>query len=108
MLFKFILSAVYERRTSCSKFNNKISRFGKVRVDTTVDSFGLGAPIPGRPYNFEGLETPQFQVQSNLSGNRALAMCLPGRDVEESSYINQHNTQPADSVLEVIKLLVLV
>lgn len=80
------------------KFNNKISRFGKVRVDTTVDSFGLGAPIPGRPYNFEGLETPQFQVQSNLSGNRALAMCLPGRDVEESSYINQHNTQPADSV----------
>ncbi len=87
------------------KFNNRISRFGKVRVDSTVDSFGLGAPIPGRPASYKGVETPQFQVQSNLSGNRALSMCLPGRDVEKTSFINQHNTQLNNPSFEGDKVL---
>ena len=87
------------------KFNNRISRFGKVRVDSTVDSFGIGAPIPGRPLAYKGLETPQFQVQSTLSGNRALSMCLPGRDVEKTSFLNQHNTQLNNPSFEGDKVL---
>lgn len=81
--------------TAAAKFNNRIVRFGKVRTDTTVDTFGLAALIPGRPFAWNAVETPRAETLKNLNTNRALAMCIPGRDVEASTFQAQNNQAPA-------------
>jgi hypothetical protein len=81
--------------TSAPKFNNRIVRYGKVRTDSTVDSFGLGALIPGRPFAYQGEETPTGTTLKNLSANKSLAMCLPGRNVEISNFLDQNKTIPS-------------
>lgn len=77
-----------------AKFNNRIVRFGKVRTDSTVDTFGLAALIPGRPMAWNGIETPRPETLKNLNTNRALAMCVPGRDVEQTSFLKQNTAIP--------------
>lgn len=79
------------------KFNNRIVRYGKVRTDSTVDSFGLGAMVPGRPYAFNGVETVRAETLRNLNSNRALAMCIPGRDIEQDSFLEQNRVAPAEN-----------
>lgn len=79
------------------KFNNRINRYGKVRTDSTVDSFGLGALIPGRPYAYNGVESVKVETLKNLNSNRAMAMCIPGRDIEQDSFLEQNRTAPAEN-----------
>ncbi|AUN98117.1 hypothetical protein DOM21_10680 [Bacteriovorax stolpii] len=77
-----------------AKFNNRIARYGKVRTDSTVDSFGLAALIPGRPYSFNGVETVRAETLKNLNVNKAMAMCIPGRDVDQTSFLEQNRVAP--------------
>jgi hypothetical protein len=77
-----------------SKFNNRIARFGKVRTDPTSDSFGLGAKVPGRPMEFNAEEQIRSETQKNLGSNRVAAICIPGRDPEQTTFINQNTTAP--------------
>ncbi len=79
------------------KFNNRIARYGKVRTDSTADSFGLGALVPGRPYSFNGVETVRAETLKNLNVNKALAMCVPGRDIDQGSFLEQHRVAPTGS-----------
>lgn len=79
---------------SAAKFNNRIVRYGKVRTDSTVDTFGLAALIPGRPMAWNGVEAARPETLKNLNTNRALAMCVPGRDVEQTTFLKQNTAIP--------------
>lgn len=80
-----------------AKFNNRIARYGKVRTDSTVDTFGLGALVPGRPYAFNGVEQVRSETLKNLNINKAMAMCIPGRDVDQTNFLDQNRTAPTGS-----------
>lgn len=79
---------------SNAKFNNRIVRYGKVRTDSTVDSFGLAALIPGRPYAWNPIETPRAETLKNLNANKAAALCLPGRDLDQDTFAEQNTFTP--------------
>jgi hypothetical protein len=79
-----------------NKFNNRIARYGKVKTDSTVDSFGYGARIPGRPYTYQGLEAVRSETLKNLNGNKSLAVCLPGKDPNQNTFVAQNTTAPTD------------
>lgn len=83
--------------TGAQAFNNRIVRYGKVRSDNTVDTFGLGALIPGRPFAWNAGELPRPETLKNLNTNKALSMCLPGRDIEMTSFLDQQKTTPTTS-----------
>lgn len=87
--------AISTNGVSSAKFNNRIVRYGKVRTDNTVDTFGLAALIPGRPFAWNAVETPRAETLKNLNTNKALAMCVPGRDVEQQSFLEQNRAVPA-------------
>lgn len=82
--------------TSVNKFNNRIARFGKVKTDTTIDSFGFGARFPGRPYNYQGAEAVRTEALKNLNGNKALSMCIPGKEPTVDSFVGQNTTAPTN------------
>lgn len=77
-----------------AKFNNRIVRYGKVRTDSTVDSFGLASLIPGRPYAWNPVETPRAETLKNLNANKVVALCLPGRDLDLDSFAQQNSAPP--------------
>ena len=79
---------------SNAKFNNRIVRYGKVRTDSTLDSFGLAAPVPGRPYAWNPVETPRAETLKNLNANRSNALCLPGRDLDQDTFLEQNSLVP--------------
>ncbi len=79
---------------SSARFNNRIARFANTPLaqnliyDTNkMDTFGLGARILGRPFNFYGAETPNSTVISQLQISPSLtgAICVPGKEVSTSS-----------------------
>lgn len=75
-------------------FNNRLNRYGKVVTDATRDSFGLGAPTALRPFKFNGDEQIRSETLHNFAGNKALAMCIPGRDVETQTFVGQNQSIP--------------
>ncbi|MBY0412915.1 MAG: hypothetical protein K2Q18_02055 [Bdellovibrionales bacterium] len=80
--------------TLSPNFNNRIARYGKVKSDSTVDTFGLGSIIPGRPLKYQGQEPVRATTVKNLNVNKITAMCLPGRDVEKTNYLDQNMIAP--------------
>lgn len=91
-----------------SKFNNKIARFGKsVKAQNAsddvaeedLDTIGLGARLIGRPYAWIGTDTIPVDAQTNLSQNEVSAMCIPGRDNNDDSFISNHSTKPTNEAL---------
>lgn len=75
-------------------FNNKIARYGKVRSDSTSDSFGFGAKIAGRPMEYNASETMRSETLRNFNSNKISAMCIPGRTPESNTFISQNMTTP--------------
>lgn len=82
-----------------AKFNNRIVRYGKVKVDSTIDSFGYGVRFPGRPFNYNASESVRSETLRNLNGNKALAMCVPGRDVNADTFVLQNTNTPTTNSL---------
>lgn len=80
--------------TGAAVFNNRIARYGKVRTDNTVDTFGLASLVPGRPFAWNAEELPRPETLQNLNMNRAMSMCLPGRDIEKTTFLEQNMTAP--------------
>lgn len=78
-------STTYCENLTSSKFNTKISRYGRslasINADTasTTDLFGLGAKIPTRPLNFHGTDTVDSGVQSQFTSNLLTSICIPGK-----------------------------
>ncbi len=88
---------------SVQLFNNKISRFGKsVKVQNAnddveeddLDTIGLGSRILGRPYAWRGTDIIPVAAHSNLNTNKINALCIPGRDNNGGSVLNNHSTPP--------------
>jgi len=92
---------------STSKFNNRITRYGKSALmqnasedvsDDEEHTFGLSTRVIGRPYNYIGDETIESSsVISNLTHNNVEGICLPGKDLSQSTYEDQNSSEP-DSV----------
>lgn len=78
-----------------SKFNNRIARYGKVRTDSTSDSFGLGTKVPGRPMEFNAIEQMRSETAKNFNSNKIAGICIPGRSPESSTFVSQNSTIPA-------------
>jgi hypothetical protein len=82
-----------ENGDSAARFNNRIVRFGRVPTDTSaLDTFGLGALVAGRPFAYNGVETPRATTVRNLNSNKIQGMCLPGRDITKDSYLEQNRS----------------
>lgn len=77
-----------------ANFNNRISRYGKVITDSTKDTFGLGAPVPLRPFSFNGEEEIRTEAIHNLNANKAVAMCIPGKMPEKDTFTDLNKTEP--------------
>jgi len=75
-------------------FNNRIARFGKVRTDSSSDSFGLGTKIAGRPMEFNASETLRSETARNINSNKVAGLCIPGRNPELDSFISQNTNIP--------------
>ena len=94
-----------------SRFNSKINRYGlsvqykNAKLGTNDHTFGLGAPIIGRPLLYNGEELPIFAMGvdssagSNFSTNNVTAICIPGRDVSSGNQtiMGQHQAVPDTS-----------
>ncbi len=76
------------------KFNNRLNRYGKVVADSTRDTFGVGTPVTMRPFKYNGDEQITTGALHNLSATKALAMCIPGKNVDALSFQAQNNTAP--------------
>ncbi len=91
--------SLYSNSALTAKFNNRISRYGKVRSDPDSDSYGLGTKVPGRPMEYNAVETIRSETARNLNSNKIAGLCIPGRDPESTSFINQNTNQPANEFL---------
>ncbi|MFA6238721.1 MAG: hypothetical protein WC635_15405 [Bacteriovorax sp.] len=78
-----------------SKFNNRIARYGKVRTDSSSDSFGLGAKVPGRPMEFNAIEQMRSETARNFNSNKIAGLCIPGRTPESNTFVGQNSTIPS-------------
>jgi hypothetical protein len=76
-----------------NSFNNRIARFGKVKLDIAVDSVGFGARTPLRPLDYQGQETIRTEALKNLNSNRVTGVCKPGRN-PEVAIASQNATSP--------------
>jgi hypothetical protein len=89
--------------SATKRFNNKIARFAaSVNVqnssskvsESELDTFGLGVRSIGRPYAFNGGDSIPPEVSNNLSDNKAVALCIPGRDPDSSTMESSNFTVP--------------
>lgn len=85
------------------KFNNSINRYGNSILvrntdpDATVQvpSFGLQAPIIGRPKDYVGTEVANLLARGNLSANNVQGVCLPGK-----AQSNNHATKTYEDLMD--------
>ncbi len=80
-----------ELLTTSGKFNNRISRYAKTPVNqnasanvlTQTDTFGIGARILGRPFEYNGTSDADVdstgQLPTQLATNFVDAICIPGK-----------------------------
>lgn len=85
---------------STNNFNTKIARFAQTPLNQNnessitekTDRFGLGARIIGRPYRLYGTESVPSDARSQLTSNNVDAICIPGKDPDNTTTVNQANT----------------
>ena len=80
-------------------FNNRIVRYGKIETDDSFDHFGLGTKVPGRPWDYNPVETIRSEASKNLNYNKVSGVCMPGRSPEASSLALQNSTTPSSEYL---------
>ncbi len=88
-------------------FNNKISRWGKsvstknATNNTSENSFGMGAKIIGRPFEYGGTQEVDSDVMAQFSSNNFDSICIPGRYPGSwgLSLIQQHSYRPSSMYL---------
>lgn len=96
---------------SKSEFNTSISRFADTAanqniqsfITTKTDRFGLATRILGRPQKYYGDQTPPSSVKLHLNQNNIDSICVPGKDIENISTMQDLNflsttTKQADKI----------
>ncbi|MBT4791389.1 MAG: hypothetical protein HON90_07445, partial [Halobacteriovoraceae bacterium] len=85
--------------TNQSLFNTKITRYADSPANQNIqsfiinktDTFGLAARNLGRPYEYHGNQTVPTDVRLQLSQNNINAVCIPGKDIQNISSLEQGN-----------------
>jgi hypothetical protein len=83
------------------KFNTKIARYGdspnnqnnKSYVTPKTDTFGLSTRFLGRPLKYYGDEEVPTAVKDQFDLTGVDAICIPGKDVENVTMIEELNSQ---------------
>jgi hypothetical protein len=97
-----------------SEFNTKIARYaespGSQNIQTFIsdktDTFGLGARILGRPFNYFGNEGVTSNLRVHFNALNVDGLCVPGKDIdnvntlEEMNFINT-TTRQADKITNI-------
>ncbi|MBT3235600.1 MAG: hypothetical protein HN353_06600 [Bdellovibrionales bacterium] len=92
--------------SGASKFNRRISRYGKSIAeqnasnevsDSSLSTFGKGIRLIGRPYSYNGNEEIVATVQSTLTNNSIDAICIPGRNSTDTNAIGTNHFATATS-----------
>lgn len=94
--------------SSTNRFNNRIARFASspltqnlaTAASTPSDIAGLGARILGRPFDYYGTQVPPTGSTTNLSTNLVNAICVPGKDIVNSTRVFQLNSRSPSSRVE--------
>lgn len=98
-----------------SKFNTRIARIAsnpknqnlKSFITEKSDTFGLTARILGRPLKFLGDEAVPEVVKTQLQSTNVKSICIPGKDPERASRIEDLNhdvsNRKADNILNIGK-----
>lgn len=84
------------------KFNTRIARYANSLVNQNnstfvtdkTDTFGFGARILGRPYDFYGTQTTPAGVKTQLQTNNAHYMCVPGKTTLPSDVASLNDAAP--------------
>lgn len=106
-------SLMDDSESAVEKFNRRIARFarsaGSQNNDETVvenagitDTFGLGARLIGRPFNYFGNEPATDEVIEHFSSLGVTSVCIPGKDTSASDFSSQHSSEAeaiADKIL---------
>lgn len=93
----------YCESLSTANFNTKIARYGSSAATQNNqsyitndigfgDTFGLGTRVLGRPFDFYGSNSTPTDVLSQLTSLNVNALCIPGKDVEGSSSLQELNS----------------
>lgn len=85
--------------TTASKFNDRIARFGNTPLAQNTagvslqnsDIVGHGARILGRPYDYYGTGPVPTAAKPGLVANNVSAVCIPGRDLNNSTTVYDLN-----------------
>lgn len=86
----------YSNGSANAKFNNRVNRKAKVYNPAGVDTFGLAAKNPMRPYSFNATETPNLTALNSLLINNAQGMCVPGQNIDAPTFVQQNSEAPTD------------
>jgi hypothetical protein len=97
-----------------SEFNTKIARYAESPASQNIqtfitdkaDTFGLGARILGRPFNYYGSEGLSSPLRVHFSSLNVEGLCVPGKDIDSVSTLEEMNffnttTREADKITNV-------
>ncbi len=84
------------------KFNDRIARFANTPLAQNSDSdiVGLGARILGRPFDYYGVQKMQLNAFTSLEDNNVNGVCIPGKDIANSTRVFQLNQRSPTSRIE--------
>ena len=77
-------------------------------ITEKTDTFGLGARLLGRPFDFLGDTSAPTAVRTQLASNKVDSLCVPGRDSAGKSETDDLNSTPANrrAALSLLALIV--
>ena len=91
-----------------NRFNDRISRFAQSPVNqnlsqaspTPSDTVGLAARIIGRPFDYYGTQPTPVNAKTTLVANKVDAICIPGRDISNSTQNLELNSRVPGNRIE--------
>lgn len=95
---------VFSDGNPVNRFNDKTARFGRsvanqnaspTVTESNLDTFGQGARIIGRPFQYNGDRAIPTEVLSNMNVNGIQAMCIPGRNPQATTLNTQNSSAPS-------------
>lgn len=101
--------------STSNRFNDRIARFANTPLAQNIagitpitDTFGMGARVILRPYEYYGTKSLPSAAQVSLATNKVDAICVPGKDINSAldNYdLNQRHpstrTDSSDKILSV-------
>lgn len=89
-----------------SRFNDRLSKYASTPLaqnaatttPSKTDTFGLGARILGRPYNYYGESTIPASSIPSMNANAVTAICIPGKGLANAVKTYDLNSSAPDTI----------